>query len=150
DALHEIAQLADVPRPGAAAHELHRVRRNVVEALLELAAELAQEVPRQEYDVVASLPERGHVDADHLQAVVEILPEALFLAHLLEALVRGRHDPEIDGDRVRAAHALELARLDEAQQHGLRAERHLGALVQEQRAAVAQLDQALLDFARVG
>ena len=57
-------------------------------------------------------------------------------------------DPQIGPDRRAAADRHELARLQHAQQAGLRLERHVADLVEEQRAALGLLEAA--DLARVG
>ena len=53
-----------------------------------------------------------------------------------------RDDPDVDPARPRRAEPLELAGLDDAQQLGLLAHRHVGDLVEEQRAPVGELEAA--------
>jgi hypothetical protein len=56
--------------------------------------------------------------------------------------VAGGHDPHVGADRVVAADRHELALLEHAQQPGLRLQRHVADLVQEQRAALGLLEAA--------
>ena len=63
--------------------------------------------------------------------------------HFLVQVGVGRgDDPGIDPARARRSQALELAGLDHPQQLGLLAERHVGDLVEEQRALVGELEAA--------
>ena len=64
--------------------------------------------------------------------------------------MRRRDDSDVHRDVHRAAHAAERARLEHAQELGLELRRHLPDLVQEQRAAVGELEQALPEAFRVG
>jgi len=57
--------------------------------------------------------------------------------------VRGRDDAHVDLDGLHAAHAFELALLQHAQQLGLDRQRNLANLVQQDRAAVCQLETPL-------
>ena len=59
---------------------------------------------------------------------------------LLEVAVRRGDDPHVDPDRLRAADALELLLLEHAQELRLQVERQVADLVQEERAAVGQLE----------
>ena len=58
--------------------------------------------------------------------------------------------PEVDVDRSIAAEALEAPLLEHAQQLGLRHQRHVADFVEEQRAAVGQLEAAGLAIVRAG
>ena len=77
-----------------------------------------------------------------VDAVVEILAERPVLHGLLEVDVGGRNQAERGLDRPLAADALDLAFLDRAQQLGLQVEPEVADLVEEQRAAVGELELA--------
>ena len=86
----------------------------------------------------------GSVDRHDVQAVEEVLAEAAG-AHLVAQVAVGRGDQaHVDVQRLGAADAVEAPFLDHAQQLGLRGERHLADLVEEQRAAVGELEAARL------
>ena len=53
---------------------------------------------------------RGQVDPDHVEAVEQIGAEPALLDLLLQDLVAGRDDPDVDLDRLGPPDALELAR----------------------------------------
>src|SRR5436189_120777 len=69
--------------------------------------------------------------------------EAAVGDRLLEVLVRRRDDADVDVDGLRAAEARELALGEHAQELHLRGERHLAHLVEEERAAVGELEATL-------
>ena len=71
------SQLAHVARPVVGAQSADaRPAAMPRTAWPELAAEPAEEVLDQERDVLAALAQRRQVDADHVEAVVEVLAEA--------------------------------------------------------------------------
>ena len=63
---------------------------------------------------------------------------------LLEVLVGGGDDAHVHGDGGRPAHRLDLLLLQDAQHLGLRLQGHVADLVEEQRAAVRELELPLL------
>ena len=81
---------------------------------------------------------------DDVQAVVEVLAEAALLDRAAQVDVGGGHDAHVHLDRVHAAQAHELALLHDAQQLGLGLEGDVADLVEEERALVGQLEEALL------
>ena len=89
------------------------------------------------------MPQRRQLDRDHVQPVVEVGAEAALGHLLLEIRVGRRHQPAVDLDRLRAADRDDLALLQRAQQLHLRRERHLADFVEEERAALGDLEQAL-------
>ena len=59
-------------------------------------------------------------------------------------------EPDVDLDGFGAAEPLELALLQHAQQLDLRGQLHVADLVEEQRAALRELEPALLAILRAG
>ena len=91
-----------------------------------------------------ALAQRRHHAGDHVQAVEEVLAEAARRDLRLQVAVGGGDDPHVDLDGLLAADALELLLLQHAQQLELQAGRHVADLVEEQGAAVGQLEPAEL------
>ncbi len=110
--------------------------------------DLLHEELDQRRDVVAPLGEARHAQRHDVEAVIEVVAEAVFL-HLAFEVAAGRgHDPHVDGDLGPAAEALELL-LDENPEHlALGLDRHVGDLVDVERAAVRFLERADLARAR--
>src|SRR6266699_2008503 len=97
----------------------------------------------EQRQVLDPLAQRREHDRDDVQAVVEVLAEAPRLHLGLEVLVGGGEDADVDLERAVAAHPLELALLEHAQDLRLRLERHVADLVEEERAAVSDLELPL-------
>ena len=77
-----------------------------------------------------------------VEPVVEVLAELAVGDQLLEVAVRRRDHAHVDANGLAAADALELALLQHAQQLDLHVQRHVADLVEEQRAAVGELEAA--------
>ena len=99
---------------------------------------------------VRALAQRRHLERDDVEPVVEVLAEPALRDLLGEVAVRRRDHADVDLDRLRAADALELVLLQEAQQLDLDRRRDLADLVEEQRAAVGEREPAVLARHRAG
>src|SRR5690606_11138667 len=84
------------------------------------------------------------VNRDHGQTVEQILTELAHLDGGLEILLRGRQDPHVDPPRLGSSEPSHLALLQRAQELHLERGRELTDLVDEERAAVGGLEEALL------
>ena len=96
----------------------------------------------QQRNVLLPVPERRHEDRNHVEAEVEILAEAPAPDFRLQILVGGREDAGIDFDPRRSADRLHRLFLQDAQHLGLRLQAHVADLVEEDRAAVGDLELA--------
>ena len=96
----------------------------------------------------APFAQRRQPSGTTLRAVEEVLAELALLDHGLEVAVRGRHEAHVDLDGLRSAHALELALLQQAQQLHLHRWANVADLVEEERAAVGELDPPGLRWRR--
>ena len=105
-------------------------------------AELAQEVRDEVADVLAALAQRRHSDLDHAQPVVEVGAEASGGDLGREVAIGGRDHAHVDGAGLVRADPLDDAVLEHAQQLGLERQRGVADLVEEQRAAVRELELA--------
>ena len=110
--------------------------------------ELAQEVLQQERQVPAPLAQRRDLDVEDVEAVVEVLAEPALRDALAQVAVRRRDDAHVDaGHRRVGAERLDRPLLQDAQELGLRGQRDLGDLVEEQRAAVGRLEAPVAPLA---
>src|SRR5579862_9019423 len=149
--------------PSAEVHELAHVAGPVVgdepcEGVcgqrLRLDAELVRGhghvMTEQVRDVLGSGAQRRQLDADHVEAVIQILPEQAARETLLEVLVgRGDH-AYVGADRRLAADSIELSLCQHAQQPCLERQRHVTDLIEEQRAAVGLLEAPAPLYVRTG
>ena len=97
----------------------------------------------EQRDVVGAVVQRRQVQPHDAEPVEQVLAEPAGADLVLEVAVGRRDDPDVDLLRLRAADAADLALLERAQQLRLEIERQLAELVEEQRAAVGLLEQAL-------
>ncbi len=89
------------------------------------------------------LAQRRHLDGEHVQAVVQILAEAPAGDRVLEIAVGGGDDAHVAGHGHVVADALEHALLQDPQQLHLHGDAHVADLVEEQRAALGDLEAPL-------
>ncbi len=117
-----------------------------------LPVEPLEEMLRQREDVLPPVPQGGEEDGDHVEPVVEVLPERAPRHHLFQVGVRRRDDPDVHGYGPVLPEALERPFLQNAQQLHLRGQRDVAHLVEEDRAAGRLLEPAfpLLDRAGEG
>src|SRR5437870_2643428 len=139
-AMDHILQLADVSRPRMVTERLPRLARDHIDAAIQAAGKLADEVIDERVDVLRPLTEGRYRDREDVQAVVQIVTEAAPFDHPGEVAVRGGDQTDVDVDRPCPAETLELVFLQHAQELRLQLERDLAHLVQEERATVSQLE----------
>ena len=141
--LDDVLELADVARPRVGLEGDEGLRGDAADGLLELVGILPDEVLHEQRDVPPPVPERGHRDRHHVQPIVEVLAESLLAHGLLEILVSRGDDPHVHLEALRSADPLELPLLEHAEELGLEVGLEGGDLVQEERAAVSQLELPL-------
>ena len=144
DALDDVLELADVARPGIALEQADDVGREPLRLLAHLVAVFLEEVGDEDGDVLDPFAERRHVDGDDVQAVEELLAELPLGDPLLEVQVRRGDDADVHGDLVGPADPPDLPLLEGAKELDLGPGRHLADLVEEQGAALGQLEHAFL------
>src|SRR5205085_7682369 len=111
-----VLQLPDVPRPPVLGEDGERGRTQLDARLCQPVAGFAQEERTEMGNLLATLPERRDVDANHTEAVVEILPELTLRDALLEVGVGGGEHANVHLDRTRLTDGHDLALLEEAQE----------------------------------
>src|SRR5439155_6417813 len=109
-----------------------------------------QNVIDQRRQIFGTLTQRRQVDADDVQAEIEILAHPTRRDLGVEIAVRRRDHPRVDVRRRRTADALEAVLLEEAQELRLQLERQLADLVEEERPAFRRLDASRLVLERAG
>ena len=112
----------------------------------------SQEVVGEQRDVLAPLAQRRQRNRDDVQAVIQVLAELAFGDELLEIALGAGDGAHVHRHRSRAAHALDDAVLQHAQQLHLHRQRHLVHVVEEDGAAFGHLEaaRAVLDGAGEG
>src|SRR5260370_2008366 len=111
---------------------------------------LGGEVLREFHDFSRAVAQRGDLQLDHVEAIVQIFAEAFFLEQLIEMLI-GRGDySRIDLDCLRAADPFEGPLLQEAQQLGLHHRSQVADFVEQDRATLGRFEPSRLVFDRTG
>ena len=111
---------------------------------------LLKKMSRKRRDIVAPIAQRRQGDLDRVQAKQQILPETARGDFAIDVRVGRRQNPNVDTSRPRRAEALELSGGNHAKKLGLLRRRHVGDLVEEQRAAIGQLEPAHAIASRIG
>ena len=96
----------------------------------------------EQRQVFAAIAQRRQADFDRVESEQQVLAEPAAVHFLVQIGIGRGDDPGIHPARARRSQPLELAGLDHPQQLGLLAERHVGDLVEEERALVGELEAA--------
>ena len=139
--LDDVPQLTDVAGPAVTLEDLHDIRIDLPAPEVVAGAELGEEVRGELADVLRALAKRGHPDGHDAQAIVEVFPEPARRDQLVEATVGGGDDARGDANGLLASHTLKLTVLQDAKQLRLRRLVQVAHLVEEDGAAVGQLEQ---------
>src|SRR5262245_59550428 len=145
-----VTQLADVAGPLVAGEYLQHLRGDYVGGALVTVAQLLGHEFGQQRDVFAAFAQRGQFDVYDVQAIEQVFAQFAALHGFERVFVGGRQDAHVHGDLFRAAEPPHLAVFEHAQQLRLQHHRHLGDLVQKERARVGQLETALAFGYRAG
>ena len=108
----------------------------------ELLRAVRQEILGEQRNILGALAQIGQAQTDHVQAVVQILPEAAVAHALVEILVRGSDDAHVRLQLLVTADAIERTVGQHAQQARLQLGRHVADLVEEEGAAFGLLEAA--------
>ena len=139
-ALDDVLQLAHVPRPVIRLERRERALGHAPDVLLELPRIFFHEVVDKEGDVLLAVAERGHAQGNDVEAIEEVFAERPRPHRLLEVDIGRGDDPDVHGDGADAAEALDLALLQCAEKLRLEVDAQAPHLVEEQCAAVGQLE----------
>lgn len=140
-ALERIAQLTHVAGPRIGAQRLHRLRGQPFSRAVPRIQPF-DDLQRDVVDVVLPLPERGHVQRDRRDPVEQVFAQPAATHGLDRVVMGGGDDTHVERDRLVAADPHDRVRLERAQQLDLQLGRHLGDLVEKQRAAARGLEHA--------
>ncbi len=112
--------------------------------LAELARDASQEVLGQQRDVLGPLHQRRHADGKHAQPVVQVLAEPACPDLGVEVPVGGGDHAHVDVEGPGRADRHDLPLLQDPQQVHLQRRARFADLVEEDRAAVGDLEQPFL------
>ena len=141
--LQDVVQLPHIAGPGIGLQLGPHRRGQLDGGTAVLPGEALQEGFGQIGDVSRPLPQGRDVNGEDAQPVEQVLAEAPFGHGLPQVLMGGGQQPYIHPPGLLAAQGIDLALLDGAQQLGLEVQGQVADLVQEQRAAIRQLEATL-------
>ena len=117
---------------------------------MQLAVVVLDHLQGKRQDVLSAFAQRRDGQGHHVQAVVEILAELAFADGIFQIRVRGRDQPDVDGNRARASQSHEGSFLQHAEEFGLYGGGHVADLIQKQGSAVGPFQQPFLAASRIG
>ena len=148
-AIDSILQLANVAGPAVAGEHRTEIGGELRPRDALLISKAGHEQLRQRHNVLRAVAQRRQIQRQDVEAIVEIFAEKPFLHQLDQVFLRRADHPHIDVHFMILANAAEGAVVEKAQQLGLHARRHLANFIQQHRAAVGLLEEALLALQRV-
>ena len=140
--MDRVLQFAHIAAPGIGEQDLARLGRDRPQRHAVDLGVFLGEMVGQRQDVARPLAQGRQAQMHDVQAVEQVFAERTLAHRIAEIAVRGRDDPQIDLDRLRAADPVDHPLLQGAQQLGLQPDVHLGDLVEQQRAAMGLLELA--------
>jgi hypothetical protein len=139
-ALDDVAQLSYVARPAVAAHQPLGVIADPLDARAVLGVELPYEVLREQVNIALTLPKRRQGDGEDVEPVEQVAAQGPLLDRGERIPVGGGGHPHVEVHFAAPTDPSHGPALEHAQELGLQSQRHLGDLVEEERAAVGQLE----------
>src|SRR6266566_842822 len=148
--LEHVLELAHVAGPGVLEERAERAGRREREGRALRAVEARDEVLDERREVVAPLSKRRERDREHAQPIVQIAAELARLDHAPEVAVRGGDDADVEPPHAGGAERPHLAVLHDAQELRLERGHEVLDLVEEERAAIGELQHARALLHRAG
>src|SRR5882757_6731055 len=141
-ALDEVFEFADVTRPGIMREGVHGICGNVFDILVELAAESLHEIANQQGEIFGTLAERGNLNGENIQAVIEVAAKGALGNAFRKILIRGGDHADVHALRAIAAEPFEFLLLQHTKKLRLKFEGKVADFVEEERAAVGEFEAA--------
>src|SRR4029078_5342692 len=103
---------------------------------------LTHEFSYEQRNVIRSLTKRRKINAQHVQAIIQIRPERSFLDQSSERLIRRSDNTNVDFDRRRSTNTRDFSILENPQQLHLCCRRNCTDLVEKKSSVVRQFESA--------
>ena len=144
------AELADISRPGVAEERAHGRLGKTEHGFFQFLVCQVEEPPGQIEQVLLALAQRRDAKGKFVQPVEQVGPQPSRRHGRIQILVARRQHAHVNLDGLRAADAAKGLFLQGPEHFGLRGQRHVQNLVQEEGAAVGQFKPAGLAAGRAG
>ena len=142
--LERVFQLADVAGPIVGQDHFLGFWSQRLRPFGALGGDVGEEFFDEDRNIVAAIAQRGQMNVDDVEPVVEIGAEAPALDVVFQIAVRRRHDAHVHRNGFGAADGDRFALLQHAEQLHLGRRRHLADFIEEERAAAGGREQSLL------
>ena len=141
-AFQNILELPDITREWVAEQMRHRRIGKLRQRFAHPVCMPGEEMRHENRQIILSFAQRRDFQSEHIESEVKILAQRAGADRLRRMAIGRRQYPDIRFDHLAAAQAQELALLQHAQQFDLDRRRHFSHLVEEQRAALGQFEEA--------
>src|ERR1700682_5017490 len=138
-ALDRVIELPHIARPRMLVEELHRHGIETGDGFAIALRVAAQEVMRQKIDVFFAFAQRRQMNFDGVEPKEQILAEASGSGFGSDVNIGGSDDADLDATRAGGTDALQLTGFENAQELGLKFQRHVRDFVEEKSPVVGKL-----------
>jgi len=147
-----ILKFANVSVPWMTNERTHGPFRDGVDVFLHRVGIVLHEIPDELRNVRLSFTKRRKRNREDIQAVVQVFAKFTVVNHLPEIAVGGGDDTDVDARRACATDRFEFAFLKNAEQFGLKVQRHIADLIDEKRSTICKREAVEMrsQFAREG
>src|SRR5262245_39175207 len=143
--LHDVGQFADVARPFMFQEHVDGFGTEQVGDLLRRTARgTSEEVTGEIGNVGAALAQRREANFKGIDAKVQVLAKLVVLDHFPQVAIGGAKHAHLGAERLGFSYAPDFAGFEKAQELNLNVLVQFADLVEEQRAAVRDLEESLV------
>ena len=130
-AFYDVFQFAHVTRPFHAAQRTQGFGGNAVDIAPHPAGNFEGEGFHQQRNIFRALAQRRQMDREDVQSIVEIVTKLAIGDHLFQIAVSGSDQANVGLDQFIAAQTFKLLLLQNAQQLGLKLQRHVANFIEK-------------------
>ena len=143
-ALNQVGQFPDISLPPVFHQAAHEFGGGLFWGFVELCGKAAEKMPGQQGNVISPIAKRRHMQVDHIQAVIEIIPELPGCKSCFEILIGGCDQPDIDLNGFGLAQGLDVLVFQNLKELGLDRKRYVTDFIQADGSAFGFFKQAFL------
>ena len=96
-------------------------------------------------DVFDPFSQRGQMQRDHVEPIVQVFPELPGFYQFFEVFVGGGNDADIDFDRFHAAHTANFMLLQDPEKFALQVRGDIADFIQKTGASIGRFQESLLE-----
>ncbi|OQA34179.1 MAG: hypothetical protein BWY57_00641 [Betaproteobacteria bacterium ADurb.Bin341] len=142
-AFEDIAQFADISRPGISAQDRQGPRREAAFLAAGLFRNLRQQVVAQHGNIGTPFTQGRQCQRQNVQPIIQIGPETPPLHQRLKVNARRRNHPNVHPLNPVGTQGLDFALLEDAQQLRLQRQRHVADFIEKKGPAVGEFELSL-------